>query len=44
VLTVRRLTIILAVLIVLLFGVATLVAHFASTGEHNEPPQKVRAL
>jgi hypothetical protein len=44
VLTVRKLTIILAVAIVFLVGVATLVAHYAVTGEHNEPPQKARAL
>jgi hypothetical protein len=40
----RKLTIILAVVIVFIVGVATLVAHYASTGEHNEPPQRVQGL
>jgi hypothetical protein len=44
VLTVRKLTLILAVVIVFLVGVATLVAHYASTGEQNEPPQRARGL
>ena len=44
VLTLRKLTIILAVTIVFLFGVATLVAYYASREEHNEPPHTARVL
>jgi hypothetical protein len=40
----RRLTIVLAIVIVFLVGVATLVAHYATTAGHNEPPQKARGL
>jgi hypothetical protein len=40
----RKLTIILAVAIVLIVGVAMLVAHYAATGEHNEPPQRARGV
>jgi hypothetical protein len=44
VLIMRKLTIILAAVIVFLAGVAMLVAHYASTGEHNEPVKRVRGL
>jgi hypothetical protein len=44
VLIVRKLTIIVAIMIVFLAAVATLVAHYAASGEHNEPPQRARGL
>jgi hypothetical protein len=37
VLIMRKLTIILAFVIVALLGVATAVAHYAGTGQHDDP-------
>jgi len=42
VLTLRKLTIVLAVAIVFLVGVARIVAHYATTGEHNDPVKRTR--
>jgi hypothetical protein len=37
----RKLTIIVAVVIVLLLGLTTAVAHYAATGSHEDPVQRV---
>jgi hypothetical protein len=43
-LIVRKLTIIIAVAIGFLVGVATAVAYYAATGEHNDPVKRGTVL